>query len=142
MNRSLFVTLALLISVLLAGCVGESVPDMKPSETEQSWELSNNPMFQELYTGITTITVTDQYTNEVICRIEDPAVIEKLLYTFNDWSLDSAFTTPRDIICAYLVSFDDQLIIEINESDTYCRIDHKSYILPEAFHQQIVENLS
>lgn len=134
--------LAILLLIVLAfSCVACNSLEEEITP-EQSWELSNNPMFQELYTGITTITVSDRATNEVFVQIQDPEAIQKLLYTFNDWSLESAATTPSDLIFSYLVSFDDKLVIEFHESTNDCKIDHKAYTLPEAFHQQIVEYLS
>ena len=95
--------------------------------------LSDNPMFEELYEGTTEVSITNRYTNEEICRITDSDVVKKLQYAFNGWSFESAATEAMDLGCMYLVSFDDRLVIEFAEGQTYCRIDNKAYLLPEAF---------
>ncbi|MBE6916763.1 MAG: hypothetical protein E7470_02490 [Ruminococcaceae bacterium] len=104
--------------------------------------FSNNPLFLKDYPTVQTVSVSDRYTNELVFRLEDSKSIRQLEYAFNNWSYDSAATEVMDISLNYTITFEDfgkMLEIEFSESSTYCRIDDKPYLLPDTFHQLIME---
>ena len=154
MKGNYIIIVFLLVAVLIAVCMGPSWVDTEPTETyptetetketnstetEQIWELINNPLFQVLYPSVQEITITNQYTKEVVCQIDDPETVFKLQCSFNIWSFESAATESMDTACMYLISFDDKLVIEYAEGHNYCRIDNKPYLLPMSFWERICE---
>lgn len=103
---------------------------------------SNNPIFEGMLHSITEVTVINQHTNEVVFQTDDPDTIKRIRNTFIGWSYESAATEKCDTDFVYMITFEalhGMVQIEFSDSSICCAIDHKHYLLPEAFRQQIVE---